>query len=110
MALTIEHESLSHAVVAFLHKGNLNLVLDVLHRNIILYIKMTDNLGDTSYVERLFHSLKCLYDGIHDFVKRKLVSCSITLGNGKLSDFHIWGTFLNFQSQKFPVLENFAIE
>ena len=55
-------------VEAFLHQGFLHLVLDVLHRDVIVDVQMAEDLGNGSQIGGFFHTVECLDDGIHDLV------------------------------------------
>ena len=79
MALAIEHKTLCNLVLAFFHEGNLYLVLDFLHRDAVVDVKVREDAREGPKVNGFLYRVECLYDGIHDFVKRKAFGNAISL-------------------------------
>ena len=69
MLLAIEHKRFGHLVVALRHERLLYLVLNILHLDIIVDIKPTENLGHITQIHRLLHRVERLDDGIHNLVE-----------------------------------------
>ena len=88
MRLAIEDERLGDMIEAFAHQGFLHLVLDILHRDVIVDIQMADDLRDGSQISGFIHTLERLDDSIHDFVQRELGLRPVSLRDGKVFNFH----------------------
>ena len=81
MALAIEHKTLGHIVILLLHQSHLDLVLNLLHRDTVVDVKVRQNFGERAEVDRLFHRIEGLDDGVHNLVEREAIGISVSLGD-----------------------------
>ena len=77
-------------VVSLAHQGLLHLVLNILHCNIVMHVEMIEDLRHNGQISRFMYTLKCLDDGIHDLVERKLVFRTVSLRDSKVLNLHIY--------------------
>ncbi len=81
MTLAIEHETFGDIVITLFHQGHLYLILNFLDSDAVMYVKMCDDIRQTSEVYIFVYRLERLDDGIHNLVERKTFCITVSLGD-----------------------------
>ena len=81
--LAVEDEALGHVVVAFLHEGHLDLVLDFLDGDAVVDVESCEDFRQPAQVDGLAQGVERLDDGVHNLVQREAFSLPVAFGDGE---------------------------